>query len=289
MALPTLSAQDHFAANFSALPSEKTPLFSQVDTLNDEQRLSLTEKAVATLNKITNNISLEKKSGFETHEATIKTTQAVVIHTDKAMKGAPEGATEMDNIKATAIALAMLTQQDSITVTRLTDQRKDDPSLNRGLSLNIGQVVDADMANTIQQLAQDIDPTLEFSVHGEEVRFVNFEPKMNKEFITSVREVAASMPVDTVTMKRFFAEGGKFTNDYERRAQGQDYMHTLSDMGYESLALQVKAAIPEMKNYIQESVARPQEKIKEKPEAVAFKYYTKKDQIGFDFGDMSPA
>lgn len=290
MSLQTLDAQNYSVANFSAIPSEKTPLFAKVDTLSDVQRQAITKKAITVLNKITGNVSLLNNTGFETHETSINNVSSVKIDTQKQIKGGPSKASDIDNMKATAIALAMLTQQDSITITRMTEQRTDDPSLNRGLSIDIGQSVDRDMANEIHKLAQQyFEPTLEFSVHGQEVRFVNFDPKMNREFISSVKSLAADLPVDSVIMKRFFVEGGKFENNYERRTTGQDYMHRLSDMGFEGLALQVKAAIPDFVEFIQEEVSRDQAKVVAKPKAVAFEPVSKKNQMAFDFGDMGLA
>lgn len=286
MALESLPSQEVFTSNFSALPSEDTPLFAHIEKLSEEASISITNKATEIVNKLVSKaLQNKEENSLETHEDHLKSTILLAINPEIEI---PNEETEinlsdMDKLKIVALTTAFVTKQESMTVTRIVAPKKDAPELYRGLSLDIGEPVTKDMAQTIHHIAKDIDPTLEFSVHGDEVRFVNFDQKNNQEFIRSVREVASSLPVETVEMRRFMSEGFKISNDYSQSPKGSEYLRELTEMGMKNLAASAMLKSIEFDEYIREEASRDPQELKGNEDAINFKVLKKEDQLGFDF------
>ena len=190
----------------------------------------------------------------------------------------------LEDLKAIAAATAMLTQQESITVAKIVEPQKGRDDLYRGLSMDIGEAIDADMAKVINSVVNDVDPTLDFTVEGSEVRFINFQPSMNQEFITAVRDVAHMLPVESVEMRRFLVEGAKLTNDYSVNPKGQEYAQVLQNAGLKDLIGIVQEKAKELNDFMMNAeMLRPTQEAKAAKQKRDFHVLTKDDQLGFAF------
>lgn len=281
MALERIPSTSNHAMNLSAMPSENTPMFSSVKQ-NDAEGLAALNKKVASL---MNDGVLPKNVELSAGDMKLESTGSSVNPTLHAtLTGKKASDLSFEDLKAIAAATAMLTQQESITVAKIVEPQSSRDDVYRGLSMDIGEAINADMAKVINSIVNDVDPTLDFTVEGSEVRFINFQPSMNQEFITAVRDVAHMLPVESVEMRRFLVEGAKLSNNYSVNPKGQEYAQVLKNAGLTDLICIVQEKAKELNDFMMNAdMLRPTQEAKEAKQKRDFHVLTKDDQLGFAF------
>jgi hypothetical protein len=245
---------------------------------------SITKHAVKVINNVLETNNIPKSDAI--FDSGTGITKGVELELDTNMKLTEftEHYSSLEKLKVVALTTALITQQESLTVTRIVEDKNDKDNVYRGLSLSVGEKIDLALAKEIKSIVDLIDPELNFSTHGEDIRFINFDKKANQEFIRNVREIASELPVDAVVIKRFQAEGFKIENNFQVHPKGQNYVKELSDLGYESTATLANSKRNEVSTFIQEKGwLRDPDLLKKEPAIVKFKHLKKEDQIPFDF------
>ncbi|MCF2902259.1 hypothetical protein L1267_17965 [Pseudoalteromonas sp. OFAV1] len=272
MAINSLETEANYSTNFNATPSVHTPLFTKLKELNADETQAVNKKAAELIGNLLNiKPELTTASGFQKIEDELTKSQGVNL-------------TDVEDLKIAALSIALITQQDTLTISKVIDAKEDKKNRFRGLSIDLGEPVTNELAEEIFNIANDINPSLEFTTHGNEVRFVNFDPSSNQDFIKGVKEVASLLPVEEVTMRRFLVEGVRVHNNYEVDNKGQDYLRQLIELGQEDLAMNAQEHKLELLNYIADKGYLndlPTQQLEDK--MTPFKFLKKEDQIAFDF------